>query len=290
LQSQEIANTALEMKKGTTTEPRNDEKTASFPWFRCGSNSCFCGFDWDFAILLPNHERKLTLGIGNCRIWADLYRSYPSTYRYPAWRGMSNIFRKIAMLALFVVLVGCSGKPDDNASVPQSPTNAGDIAKIAEDYKGLQLMTPEPVFVNPELAMLCVGASREMVDDARIEKGPHANCSVEIYMNQLASNAFSQNKVYPVGAVVVKKKEILGYRTKDKSDWDGTGNGVGGMIKRNLGFDADNGDWEYFYFETSDNIESGRMMSCVKCHSNAADTDYVFGSWKKNGHSTEAGY
>ena len=52
------------------------------------------------------------------------------------------------------------------------------------------------------------------------------------------------------------------------------------MIKRESGFDSENGNWEYFYFETIDNVESGRMASCIECHAKAKGRDFVFGSWK----------
>jgi hypothetical protein len=58
-------------------------------------------------------------------------------------------------------------------------------------------------------------------------------------------------------------------------------NGVGGMVKRHKGYDPANGDWEYFYFEDASKIESGRISSCIQCHSRASDRDYVFGDWAK---------
>ncbi len=51
------------------------------------------------------------------------------------------------------------------------------------------------------------------------------------------------------------------------------------MIKRPTGYDPDNGDWEYFYFEDPTKFEQGRIALCVECHRGAAATDYVFGGW-----------
>lgn len=166
-------------------------------------------------------------------------------------------------------------------TLPPPNQVAFDIGDIAKNYIEFKLMTPEPVFVNPELAMLCVGATKEMVDSVRIDDGPHANCAVNIFMNELAAEAFQQATQYPVGSIIVKEKQMLGYRTQEAIQWNGAGNGVGGMIKRENGFDASHGNWEYFYVEDDDEIEFGKMNHCIECHEKAKNSDYVFGHWSK---------
>jgi hypothetical protein len=156
------------------------------------------------------------------------------------------------------------------------------IADIAAEYTSYQKVTDKDVFVNPELAMLCVGASREQVENARTRHGPHANTAILVYMNKPAAQAFSgRTNLYPVGSVIVKQKRIHGY-------WDrrsgkkipSAENGVGGMVKRAAGYDPAHGDWEYFYFEDKSRIQAGRIQSCVQCHEGAKDKDYVFGTWR----------
>ncbi|HZL34192.1 MAG TPA: cytochrome P460 family protein [Tepidisphaeraceae bacterium] len=164
------------------------------------------------------------------------------------------------------------------AFVTQPP--APQIADIAREYKKLQSMTRDAVFVNPELAMLCRGASWQDVEGAKVTSGPHANTRVRIYMNDLAAKAFrASSPKYPVGSVIVKQKQGEGYFDKTRKTVQ-TPDGVGGMVKRAPGFDADHGDWEYFYFQDASRIESGKIPSCVQCHAGAAK-DHVFGSWAK---------
>jgi hypothetical protein len=141
-------------------------------------------------------------------------------------------------------------------------------------------MTPDPVYVNPQLAAACRNVSQEEVEAARKVFGPHADTLVSIYMNDLAADTFSKtNPVYPVGSIIVKEKKAMGYwSTTQRTTVEGS-DGVGGMIKRPAGYDPDHGDWEYFYFEDPAKIESGRITSCIQCHSGAADRDYVFGTW-----------
>jgi hypothetical protein len=161
--------------------------------------------------------------------------------------------------------------------LPPEPT----VAAIAAEYRSYRKMTDADVFVNPELAMLCIGASQQHVEAARKTKGPHAHSAIGVYMNESAARTFAGNGgKYSPGAVVVKQKTLLS--TRDRS---ATGrarvveNGVGGMVKRAPGFDPAHGDWEYFYFDDATKIEAGRMASCIECHRTAKGTDYVFGTW-----------
>jgi hypothetical protein len=200
---------------------------------------------------------------------------------------MNHFLISFVVITFSIAFSGCNKQLSESKGDAQTPVAAKqDIAEIATSYSDLTLMTPEPVFVNPELAMLCVGATKEMVDQARVDKGPHANCSVRIFMNEIASTAFKNNDAYPVGAIIVKEKDVLGYRTKTDTKWQETGKGVGGMIKRESGFDQTNGNWEYFYFENPSSIESGRMQSCIDCHVKARTSDFVFADWSKKENDT----
>lgn len=173
-------------------------------------------------------------------------------------------------------ICGCS-KSSGNQVGPLTayPT----VAEIAKSYGDYQSLTAQPVFVNPELAMSCVGASKAQVDAARVKFGPHANAAISIYMNDAAANAFRERRSYPVGAVVVKRKKLMSYSGSNGVSPGEAENGVGGMVKRSPGYDSAHGDWEYFYFDRPDHIESGQIASCVQCHNAAKTSDYVFGSW-----------
>ena len=110
---------------------------------------------------------------------------------------------------------------------------------------------------------------------------------IKIYMNQLGANAFPSSK-YPVGAVIVKEKRVACFHhpeIEDRINSYGSDqfDGVGGMIKREPGFDPDYGDWEYFYFEDASEITRGKIQSCIACHEGARENDFVFGSWKRSG-------
>ena len=169
------------------------------------------------------------------------------------------------------LFLGCASESED---VVQEPV----VDEVARTFKTMRQMTAEPVFINPMLASLCRGADKSEVEVARKTVGPHAHTTVLIYMNEVAAKAFEAKAVpYPVGSVIVKEKEAMSYR--DGDGFVSGKNGVGGMVKREAGYDAAHGDWEYFYFEDVASIESGTIASCVDCHANAAKKDYVFGGW-----------
>ena len=169
----------------------------------------------------------------------------------------------------------------------QSSPSSGDrpsVSEVAAGFASYQQITKSVVYVNPVLALLCRGASKEEVEAARIKFGPHAHTGILIYMNKVAADAFATNAgAYPVGAVIVKQKTIHDYRDKDGKQVNEADTGVGGMVKRPAGYDPEHGDWEYFYFEDAAKIESGRISTCVQCHSSAKGNDYVFGTWHKTG-------
>jgi hypothetical protein len=185
----------------------------------------------------------------------------------------------LAILALLALSTPMPAE-DSPARSDKAPA-AVKAGEIARDYSHLTPMTKKAVQVDPGLAMLCVGVSQRDVEDAQKQSGPHGYTVVRIFMNEPAAEAFRKgSSVYPVGAVVVKEKHGLTY-TSGKSNREPakTHDGVGGMIKRDKGYDPEHGDWEYFYFEDASKIESGKISSCVQCHTGAAKTDHVFGAW-----------
>lgn len=180
-------------------------------------------------------------------------------------------------MLICVCLCGC----DTSAARTKSPPPAAvrpEVLQVAVSYSSLRAMTPKPVLVNPQFAALCAGVSTSDVDAAALQFGPHAHTAVSIFMNDLAANTFGRpDAVYPVGSIIVKEKKSLATRVTKGPDV--SNGGVGGMIKREPGYDPSHGDWEYFYFEKPDKIEQGKIESCVQCHSGAAPRDYVFGGW-----------
>jgi len=206
---------------------------------------------------------------------------------------------------MLILLAGCGGKSAGDSASSQT------AEKIAVSYHTRTLMTKEPVYVDPTFAGMCRMAWDEEVAASRKEFGPHTNTAIYVSMNSLAATAFEDATYpYPVGSVIVKNKLGSAYEetslepsksldgvrvqhppSKDsEAPWEiiidphhfevkTTPDGVGGMIKRALGYDPEHGDWEYFFYEDPAKIDSGKLGNCIDCHQNASARDYVFGSW-----------
>ena len=107
---------------------------------------------------------------------------------------------------------------------------------------------------------------------------PHG-ARIKTYVNTTAAKNLSDS---PNGSVIVKEKT----RAMSYSVYGGTGSiqgkeGIGGMIKRDDGFDPKSGNWEYFYSDQGGNLTAGKMKNCINCHSKASKKDYVFQTWKE---------
>jgi Cytochrome P460 len=193
--------------------------------------------------------------------------------------GTAMMLSGYTIIALIgIAISGCSRSAPTSSGLVGAQAS---IPEIAIRYTNFIKLTTNVVNVNPELAALCNGPSKKMVDEVRVEFGPHANTAIDVYMNKVAADAFVTGTLpFQVGATVVKQKLSLGFNDADGRPVDMGKRGVGGMVKRAPGYDPEHGDWEYFYFEDKSKIESGRISSCVQCHNSAKGKDYVFGTWR----------
>lgn len=148
-------------------------------------------------------------------------------------------------------------------------------ANVRSFYRDFPRLTRQPHLVAPIFSTLCTAGHSQVAIDLKhdMEKqrsGPHHLARVHLYVNPLAMPAITRRKAdFPVGSVIVKEK--LGD--------DGQVTGVGGMIKRTVGYDPDNGDWEYFFSGEPGEYSSGRIVSCIECHRGAQGSDHVFSVW-----------
>jgi hypothetical protein len=143
-------------------------------------------------------------------------------------------------------------------------------ANAASFYRNFVRLTERPHQVAPLTAALCTIPSQAVVEREKQLTGPHYRTSVHLYASPAALPTIkSRAAPFPVGAVIVKEKLAS----------DGMVSGVGGMIKRHPGYDAANGDWEYFYYGGPGEFSIGRIESCVACHRAAKSTDHVYSVW-----------
>ena len=185
----------------------------------------------------------------------------------------------IVLAALFnPFVIGCGNSTTPIVDMPES----SDIAEIASKYHRYELLTAEPYVVNPWVTNGCYPITQDTIDNFAKVHGPHAIALISVYMNKMAANAYRQQTEYPLGSIIVKQKSLKGDRSDDGKKVVARKTGVGGMIKRQSGYDPTHGNWEYFYYETLDSITAGRVQNCIGCHEKASKSDYVFGTWAEN--------
>jgi len=153
----------------------------------------------------------------------------------------------------------------------RSDEPAGRIAEgnVSTFYKSFTRVTPIARKVMPSIAMLCTTPTAAARERIRQQAGPHHEALVHFYLNAVALQRADKKQPFAPGAIVIKEK--IGESVPVAA--------VGGMRKREPGYDPENGDWEYFYSSRSGGFESGKIQSCIACHRRQKATDYVFGHW-----------
>jgi hypothetical protein len=109
--------------------------------------------------------------------------------------------------------------------------------------------------------------------DARV-KGSSPHGSVQIwYSSNIESIIGSAGFEAPEGTTSIKEFDM---------DSDGTLDGFAVMVKKEAGYDADNGDWYYEMRDPSGSVmpdpAPGKIADCISCHVAAKKTDYLAGT------------
>ena len=96
----------------------------------------------------------------------------------------------------------------------------------------------------------------------------------EVYVNNLGKDVSTgaADYPYPEGSVIVKEAFKA-----DSSGAKGALSSITVMVKREMGYDAENGDWEYVNVRPDLRVRAqGRIGMCINCHGAAVLDDFVF--------------
>jgi hypothetical protein len=165
---------------------------------------------------------------------------------------------------MVALLAGCSQPPGSSNAAAELASQANE----GIDYASWPAVTPQPIRV-PERAFVLCRSSREM-DRQQRERGPHFAPAVKVFANPIALATLRTTSAMPVGSMVVKEK------------WwnanDAEPSAYAAMVKREPGYDSENGDWEYVFVQLKGGrrVERGRIKSCIACHQGAAPHDYLY--------------
>lgn len=111
------------------------------------------------------------------------------------------------------------------------------------------------------------------------QKSPHEKGNqtfARVFANDLAlTEIYKGAPKFPTGSIIVREKLLNAEDTNPEL--------VTVMVKREKGFSAKTGDWEYLVIDGAiDKIKQRETVSsCSKCHAQAAQTDFVFKTYLK---------
>jgi hypothetical protein len=147
-----------------------------------------------------------------------------------------------------------------------------DVDAILNSYRTFSPLTPDPVSVSGYIFGLC---RLPTLPENEFLASVHGDGRfLRDWANEGARAGLEArgNPAFPAGATIVKEK----YAGNEALDADLVAIGI--MIKRDPGFDASRGDWEYAYYEPALGVVQSEEQSsyCASCHAGAAATDYVF--------------
>lgn len=154
-------------------------------------------------------------------------------------------------------------------------------SEVVDGYKQWTRVNPVPAVFHSQIALQCAAPTAEQ---SAMEQGnPHRDKFITVYVNDIGRHAMMQEKVprFPQGSVIVKEK----LPSKENSAPEL----LTVMVKREPGYNPQNGDWEYLALDGSGKwVQArGRLESCQACHMMVKDRDYVsrnylpYEVWKK---------
>jgi hypothetical protein len=159
---------------------------------------------------------------------------------------------------------------EDSSFTHRGDTRLDGLSTQIRDYRSWMRINPEPLRLPASLDFLCrAPTAADAVDTSR---NPHRQKFFTVYVNDTGQHAMTHDSKpqFPPGSIIVKEKLL------DK---------IGGkvelltaMIKRQAGYNAASGNWEYLVLDANGaNVEArGKLANCQSCHSAKKETDYVF--------------
>ncbi len=192
-----------------------------------------------------------------------------------------NLF-KVVVVA-FIFSLGLTAYSFLPKSEVQSANNSAVSEKEDEDllniknYKKWTKVNDKPQLMNSTVSALCAAPTQRQMD--RESKNPHNNKYINVYVNSTGKTEMmtKNNPVFPQGTVIVKEKLSTPDSTSPEL--------LTVMIKREKGFNPENGDWEYMTVngQVTEVTAKGKLENCQACHVLEKSTDYVSRNYLPSG-------
>lgn len=165
----------------------------------------------------------------------------------------------------------------------QSANNLAVSEKEDEDllniknYKKWTKVNDKPEIMFSRVARQCAAPTQAQMD--RESKNPHTNKYINVYVNSIGKSEMMTKKSpkFPQGTIIVKEKLSTSDSTSPEL--------LTVMIKREKGFNPENGDWEYMTVngQVTEVTAKGKLENCQACHVLEKSTDYVSRNYLPSG-------
>lgn len=181
---------------------------------------------------------------------------------------------KIAVVAIGLAIgfLGFAFTPKTEMQTLNSAKTPEKVLVGADEVTGYQSWTKvndEAKRMDSTTAILCARPTAAQED--RDSKDPHKNKYINVFINSLGKDEMLTKKSpkFPVGTVIVKEK----LSSPDSKSPEL----LTVMIKREKGFNAEVGDWEFLTLngEATEVTAKGKLESCQACHIGYTQNDYI---------------
>lgn len=180
---------------------------------------------------------------------------------------LSVIFVLLLVAGVAVMILTNSQKLEAKSSGSDQPAMAG--SELIKGYKDWTKVNPEPAVFHSQIASLCARPTTQQI--AMDQGDPHRDKFITVYVNDIGRHAMMEEKTphFPQGSIIVKEK----LTTRESSAPEL----LTVMVKREPGYNSENGDWEYMALDGSGkSVQArGKLENCQACHLTVKDRDYV---------------
>ncbi len=160
------------------------------------------------------------------------------------------------------------------APAPVAMSDDALLALVKNRAKEMKTVNPEPKPVPSAFAAMCAPPSKEMLAK-EAASNPHVNSFARVLVTPPGEPAATGHETtHPAGTVILKEKLVT---SGGKPGKDTLPELFTGMLKREAGFNAKGGDWEYFTVsgDAAKVTSRGKLDQCMDCHTNYKSQDFV---------------
>lgn len=189
-----------------------------------------------------------------------------------------ELFRRAALVGFCVVVVAVALATSRAASgagkdpVVQVP---GTVFELLDDQSGWLQVNAKPYYISSTLNVLCAAPTPVRVEEER-KRNPHASTAITVYVNKVGTGAMLSESAatFPVGSIIVKQKFDPNHEPDKPLLYTV-------MIKHELGYNPDAGDWEFAVIGGDGRTfqARGALANCIACHTPQKANDFVFRSY-----------